>query len=55
MTNLLPNDTQGVMSINVKRLLQSSAGNAMFQTAGAFNRDGFRRTTGIPLDDVSAS
>lgn len=53
VTNFLPNDSQAVYSINVKRLLESSAGTAMFQTAGAFNRDHFRHTTGIPIDNVA--
>lgn len=53
MTNLLPNETQHVRSINVKRLLPSSAGAAMFRTAGAFNHESFKRTTGVALEDVN--
>jgi DNA-directed RNA polymerase subunit M/transcription elongation factor TFIIS len=52
MTNLLPNDTQGVYRCNVKNLLKSMLGQAAFETAGGFHRGMVEAQLGLKLDNL---
>lgn len=52
LTNLLPNDAETVLSIHGDRLLNSSVGQAAFETPGGFRQDAFQRTMGFPFSKV---
>ncbi len=53
VTNLLPNETQMVLSCNVDRLLASSAKRLAFETAGGFVTESFQKKMGIPVEEVT--
>jgi hypothetical protein len=53
ITNLLPNETQAVVSINFDKLLTSSFKQVLLRTPGGFNPANFKRTFGFDVDDVS--
>ncbi len=51
-TNLLPNDTQVVYSLNVPRFLASPIGNAAFRSASGYQLSMFRDGLGLPLEQI---
>lgn len=52
-TNLLPNDTEAVVSLQINRLLESRApSQILIDGPGGFGREGFARTFGFSLEDV---
>lgn len=51
-TNLLPNDTQVVYSLNVPRFLASPIGNAAFRSASGYQLSMFRDGLGLPLEQM---
>jgi hypothetical protein len=53
ITNLLPNDTEGVFSVPLKHLLESSVGPTLFSRPGAFNDKAFQAIFGIEISDVT--
>lgn len=53
MTNLLPNDTEGVYHLRVDLLLRSLVGQAAFDTAGAFQRKIVEDRFGLKLEEVT--
>ena len=52
ITNLLPNDTQGVYHFHARNLVRSLIGMAGLETAGAFERRPVEDKIGIGFDDV---
>ncbi len=51
-TNMLPNNTQVVLSIPVKDFADSPLGTAVLRTRGAFRGEDFQRRIGIPLNNI---
>jgi hypothetical protein len=52
VSNLLPNDTAMVVSLNIPAILKSSLRSAAFTTPGAFQDSSFPGEFGFPLEDV---
>jgi len=52
LTNLLPNDTQGVYHFHARNLMRSLIGMASLETAGAFQRRPVEDKLGINFDEV---
>ena len=52
VSNLLPNETETVLSLNMPGVLSSSFKKAALSTPGAFQAASFQRTFGFPLEDV---
>jgi hypothetical protein len=52
ITNFLPNEAEAVASLNVDRLMNSSASEAAFGTPGGFRTEGFQTAMGFPFKDV---
>jgi hypothetical protein len=53
ITNLLPNDTQSVISINMDRLRGSTLGQLAFEQAIGFRPDTFKNGFGLGVEDIS--
>jgi hypothetical protein len=53
ITNLLPNDTQRVYSLNVDRFRASTIGQSTFTMPGGFRAQVFKEKLGIALEDIS--
>jgi hypothetical protein len=53
MTNLLPNDTEGVYHLDVKALERSLIGEAAFRTPGAFRKKDIEEKLGLKVDEVA--
>ncbi len=51
-TNMLPNNTQVVLSIPIKEFADSSFGTAVLRTIGAFRAADFEVRVGIPLSNI---
>jgi hypothetical protein len=49
VSNLLPNGTDTVINVNVKDLVPSTLGRALFDTPGAFTEESVQQWLGIPL------
>jgi hypothetical protein len=52
MTNLLPNETEGVYHIDVKALERSLLGEAAFRTPGAFRKKDIEEKLGLKVDEI---
>jgi hypothetical protein len=52
ITNLLPNDTQAVVSVPLNRVRGSALRQAALENPGTFQPEAFRATFGFPLDNV---
>ncbi len=48
----LPNDSKVVMSLQMKNFFDSMIANVLFNTAGAFSRDDFKKTFGVSIEDI---
>ncbi len=53
ITNLLPNDSEGIVSLNLDQMRSSSVGKAAFRTAGAFDGVAFTKNFGFTPQQVS--
>jgi len=53
MTNLLPNETEGVYHLDVKALERSLIGEAAFRTPGAFRKKDIEEKLGLKVDEVA--
>jgi hypothetical protein len=53
MTNLLPNETEGVYHLDVKALERSLVGEAAFRTPGAFRKKDIEEKLGLKVDEVA--
>lgn len=51
-TNLLPNDTEGVVHLHVNQLYRSLVGRAAFETPGAFPPKWIENKLGLKIDEV---
>ena len=52
ITNLLPNETQAVYSINIKKFLESSLGGGAFRSSSGFRTEMFRDGLGLPIGQM---
>lgn len=52
LTNLLPNDTQGILHFNIKDLVNGAVGRAAFETAGAFPYEFVEHRFGLRAKEV---
>lgn len=52
LTNLLPNDTQGILHFNIKDLVHGAVGRAAFETPGAFKYPFVEQHFGLRAKDV---
>jgi hypothetical protein len=52
-TNLLPNETQAVYSVNVTKFRDSTLGGAAFRSTSGFRPEMFRDGLGLPLEQMS--
>ena len=53
ITNLLPNDTQAVLSIPMNKVTASSLKGAALDAEGGFKEEAFRKTFGFGLDGIT--
>jgi hypothetical protein len=53
VSNLLPNDTQAVISINVDRLRNSTLGQQAFETPFGFRPDTFKNGFGLGIEEIA--
>jgi hypothetical protein len=53
VSNLLPNDSQAVYSVNIHRYSASTLGGATFRPGGGFRPESFRDALGLPLEQMS--
>jgi hypothetical protein len=53
ISNLLPNDTQAVISINVDRLRNSTLGQQAFETPFGFRPDTFKNGFGLGIEEIA--
>jgi hypothetical protein len=52
ISNLLPNESQNVLNLNVKDLVNGSIGRAAFDTPGAFKKKELRPKLGMSIEDI---
>ena len=55
LTNLLPNDAQGIIHVPFKELHKSTIGNLAFDVPGAFSSETFEKRVGLRLDEIERS
>src|SRR5207249_647874 len=51
-TNLLPNDTEQVVTVVIKDLLKTPVGRAIFEPTGMLRPAAFQQKMGFPIDEV---
>jgi hypothetical protein len=52
LSNLLPNETNTIVTWGIEKLRDSSVKNCLLETSGAFSESTFERTFGFPLENV---
>src|SRR5439155_12951383 len=52
LSNLLPNDTEGICNVRMKDLMRTSLGRTIFATPGAFRSEAVQHRLGLAVEDI---